>query len=129
MTAELDKIENNVKRHIPIHAVDAYIGVFPHKLIKGNTKDTLPKFVKRKIGIDFAFIDGGHSIETITSDFKNVSKIMNKGGVIVLDDFYTPPIEGVGCNEIVKDIKHELLPEQDKMAGKKHVINMVRVNV
>jgi len=128
MTEELDKLEHNVKCHVSLHMVNASFGVFPHKLIKGNTRDTLPKFAKRKIGIDFAFIDGGHSIDTITSDFKNVRKMMNKGGVIILDDFYDPPMEGVGCNEVVKDVKHELLPEKDKMPGKKHVINMARVN-
>ncbi len=127
MTSELDKVEFNVKRHVSIDAVDAYMGVFPHELIKGNTHDTLPEFVKRDIKLDFVFIDGGHSVETIRSDFENVRKIMNKGGMVVLDDYYTPPIEGKGCNEIIKDVEHEILPEKDKIVGKKHIVQMVMV--
>ena len=128
MTKELDKIEFNAKGHVAMHDVDAYMGVFPHELIKGNTHDTLPEFVKRGIKVDFAFIDGGHSIETIRSDFGNVRKMMNKGGMIVLDDYYTPPIEGKGCNEIVKDVEHEILPEKDKIPNIKFGVQMVRVN-
>ena len=127
MTEELDKAEFNVKHHVPMHAADAYLGVFPHELIKGNTHDTLPEFVKRDIKIDFAFIDGGHSEETIRSDFDSVRKMMNKGGMIILDDYYTPPIKGKGCNEIVKDVEHELLPEKDKIPKTKIGVQMVMV--
>ena len=48
------------------------------RLFKGDTKVTLPKFVKEKIKIDFAFIDGGHSFNTINSDWKNVNQIITK---------------------------------------------------
>ena len=66
-------------------------------------------FCSRGIGADFVFIDGGHSVETITSDWLWVSRIINPGAVVVFDDYYKPEREGFGCNRIVENITHELL--------------------
>ena len=121
MTPELDKLECNIKPHVSIHMVDASFGVFPHKLIKGNTRDTLPKFAKRKIGIDFAFIDGGHSVETIRSDWENVKRLMRPGGTVVFDDYYEGmPEEDLkkwGANCVVKDLDYTLSKTADKVYG------------
>ena len=58
------------------------------KLYKGFTSQTLPKFVKKKILVDFIFIDGGHAIKTIQNDWKYCSKIMNKNSIVIFDDYY-----------------------------------------
>ena len=62
-------------------------------LYKGNTLETLPIFmdmeeIKNK-DFDFILIDGGHSIGTITSDWNNVSKLMNQNTLVIFDDYYT----------------------------------------
>ena len=56
------------------------------KLIKGDTKQSLKQFKIKKI--DFVFIDGGHSIETIKNDWLNIQKLINKKSVVIFDDYY-----------------------------------------
>ena len=96
--------ETKIKRKCPFAEV---------VLIKGNTKDTLAG-----ASADFAFIDGGHSIETIRHDYE----ALKHSKVVVLDDYYTPDEEGkcpditkVGCNEIVKDLIHMIIPSKDRV--------------
>jgi hypothetical protein len=84
---------------------------FSYTLIKGNTRDTLHG---EKIAADFVFIDGGHSVETIRGDYNAV-----KGSkVVVFDDYYTGiNTEKFGCNSIVADIPHRVLPDKDGIPG------------
>ena len=58
------------------------------KLYKGYTEKTLPKFSKKKIFVDFIFIDGGHAIKTIDNDWKHCSKLMKKNSLVIFDDYY-----------------------------------------
>jgi len=44
--------------------------------------------------VDFLFIDGGHDYKTVKSDFENYSKLVRKGGLIVLHDV-------VGCKDVM----------------------------
>lgn len=120
MTSELDAQEFNVKGHNHLRAVQAEIraatGIAPF-LIKGNTRETLSMGVTR----DFVFLDGGHSVETIKSDYERVQN----SKVVVLDDYYTPDeeekvpdITKYGCNELVKTLeKYEILPIKDRVRG------------
>ena len=106
---ETDRRESNGKgRSTQVEAACALEGA-KFELIQGDTNETLPKFVKRGIKADFVFIDGGHSVETIASDWRNVSDMLVHGTLVVFDDYYEPEIEGFGCNEIVKTIPHKLL--------------------
>jgi hypothetical protein len=70
------------------------------KLVKGNTRQTLTKKVKA----DLAYIDGGHSVETIENDFAACSDCP----VIILDDYYFDLIPDAdvnlnqhGCNQLI----------------------------
>ena len=90
----------------------------PFALYKGDSKDTLLAFTDEYAGplIDMAFIDGGHSIETIDSDWSLVLKVMNPKGFVVFDDYYVGgPIDTTkyGCNELVSELPHVLLPDKD----------------
>jgi predicted O-methyltransferase YrrM len=117
-TPETDAAEFNVKepkdagwveRKIKSKCPDAKV-----TLIKGNTRDTL-----KSASADFAFIDGGHSVETIASDYL----ALRNSPVIVLDDYYSPDdmkrspdIDLVGCNELVCGLsRFKLLPIKDPM--------------
>lgn len=111
-----DAIERNGKgRSTKAQAAAALHGA-DFELIEGDTKETLPRFVERGIFADFVFIDGGHSVETIASDFDNVRKILNPGAVVVFDDYYTPESPGFGCNRIVSSLKHKMMAS-DVMNG------------
>jgi len=118
-TAETDKIEFNVKKHPRMKDVHSMLergSTASIQLVKGNTRETLPRFLEEGEMFDFAFIDGGHSLETIRSDWECVSQMMTEDGVVVFDDYYTG-ISGMGCNELMESLPHTVLPLKDRVAG------------
>lgn len=124
-TTETDAEEMNVKAHWSLEDVAAKLKGYPAVLTKGNTRYTLPDF---NHPVDFVWMDGGHSVETIASDFANVRRVATPDAEIYLDDYYTGPIdtEQFGCNKLVADLKHEVMPMRDPVAGGGWV-QMVRV--
>ena len=132
---ELDKEEANVKQRTYLHNVKALLNNYAKdalmegkkvsfELIKGNSKDTLPRIMSR-YSPDFAFIDGGHSIKTIRSDYNNLKEVP----VVIFDDYYRPCSEGktldtekFGCNlifdnELSKDLHSGVVPSRDGVQG------------
>ena len=73
-----------------------------HKLFAGNTVRTLAKFSPER-QIDFVFIDGGHSIETVESDWKNVEKFMDDETVVIFDDYYENR-DDYGCKTLIDEL-------------------------
>jgi predicted O-methyltransferase YrrM len=120
-TSETDAVEFNVKGHNQVRAVEAEIRAATPKgtsimLIKGNTRETLSHGMTR----DLVFLDGGHSIETIASDYDRV----NNSKIIVLDDYYSPDENGdcpditkFGCNLLVTNLPHKIMPTKDRVKG------------
>lgn len=124
---ETDEKEKNVKPH---HKADDIAGLLQvnkvhAELYAGDTKETLPIFLEKhgENSIDFAFIDGGHSVETIRSDWENVKKAIKKGGVVVFDDWYegltAEELGKYGCNRVLieNQVDFELLPIADPVKG------------
>jgi Methyltransferase domain len=77
-------------------------------LFKGYSRDTLPIFVKHchetNKAVDLVFIDGGHSFETIETDWQYASELVAEGGIIIFDDFLSnteEEVAGVGCQDLV----------------------------
>lgn len=107
-----DAEEKNVKPHHTLAEVKEFLLGYDVKLYKGNTRETLAKFNHK---VDFAWIDGGHSVETIRSDWENVKRCLTKDAAVYFDDFYSGGIDTslYGCNEVVKDLDYELLPAID----------------
>jgi len=81
-TQELDTYELNSKPHNTLAAVtkrlNDFAGVmfqkgkeFTFDLYKGDSRDTLPEaeLAGKLVDLKFAFIDGGHSEETVLSDY------------------------------------------------------------
>ena len=114
-TAETDTAELNVKPHSTLAEVEKSLTAFAKSLkgvsvtlIKGNTRDTLHskdalQGLKKPI---LAFIDGGHSLDTIRGDYK----ALKAADIIVFDDFYNkdekglcPDTEKFGCNKVIKE--------------------------
>jgi predicted O-methyltransferase YrrM len=69
-------------------------------LYKGNTKEVLPRIVSSLPKIDFAFIDGGHAIDTIQSDWNAVSKLMHEKTIVIFDDYWRNRADA-GCKAII----------------------------
>jgi predicted O-methyltransferase YrrM len=124
-TAETDAAEMNVKAHHTLEAVQETLKGYDATLYKGNTRDTLAAFNEP---VDFVWLDGGHSIETIRSDWENVKRVLAPGAWVFFDDYYTGPIdtETMGCNKIVAGLSHQVYPAADKVTGGGFV-QMVRV--
>ena len=79
--------------------------VFLHK---GYSHDILNKIDLSKV--DFCFLDGGHSYETVKTDLSIILKNIKKGSSILIDD-YNQPAFGVrkAADEIKKNYQHEHL--------------------
>ena len=79
------------------------------KLFKGYTNKTLPKLKNKKI--DFIFIDGGHAVNTIHSDWIKCKNFIKKNTVIVFDDYYTNDkkiFKKFGCNKVIDTIPNKI---------------------
>jgi hypothetical protein len=90
----IDAKELNVKRHFSeaevrqnLDAFKAENPWFDYLLRPGDTWDTLRQ--TSPATADLAFIDGGHSVETIRHDFASI-----KAPVVILDDYYHPDAAG-----------------------------------
>ena len=76
-----------------------------NKLIVGNTNNTLKKFSPERY-IDFVFIDGGHSVETIASDWSYIKHLMDRQTVVIFDDYYENR-DDFGCKSLIDELEKE----------------------
>ena len=106
-------------------------------LYKGNTLQTLPAFINNNsdINIDLIFMDGGHSFDTIQSDWDSIRKIMKEHTVLLMDDYLVYPDDtepSWGCNRTVKSIDRSIwnvniLPRDDFINGKSfHIVEVTK---
>jgi len=120
--SELDKKELNSKSRQFISKVSDKFAVlkekynhrFTYELIKGDTNEVMEDH-----SVDFAFLDGGHSIATVQNDY--AKSITSK--VIVFDDYFThdhkeniPDAPYLGTNVVVDNIIDKakwILPSSD----------------
>jgi len=136
-TEELDKIELNSKRHNTLDAITNRLNEFAIKmkekgktftftLFKGDSKQTLKEAKDIIAKASFAYIDGGHSEETVRSDYENLKHVP----VIVFDDFFSKDENGnilgeehQGTNRLFAEISEHkkdgqicmVLPSSDKV--------------
>ena len=80
-------------------------------LIKGNSNQLLKKIDMTKI--DYIFLDGGHSYETVKNDLYYSKPVLNNNGTILCDDYglgYAPGVKKA-IDEFVSDnnFKFELI--------------------
>ena len=84
-------------------------------LYQGNTRTALPK-AKNGLGIfDFIFIDGGHSVATISSDWNSVRELIGDKTIVIFDDYYINPdsrLDGLGCQKIIDSLDKNLYEVQ-----------------
>jgi len=122
-TDETDKEEKNVKKHYSLDDVTERLNGLNARLYKGNSRNTLKEYLDEygENSADCVFIDGGHSVETIQSDYDYAKKIVQKNGIIIFDDFYTEmPDEELklyGAQEILKNEEYYLMPTRDHVKG------------
>lgn len=126
-TAQTDEEEKNVKPHHKIEDVAKMLqdkGVKAY-LVSGNTNESIAAFrageAYKGEKMDLIYIDGGHAVETIRSDFKHAKEMIKPGGLIVFDDFYTDmsdeELEKWGANKVLESEEFELMPIIDPVQG------------
>ena len=75
-------------------------------LTKGNTRSTLATAASLQLVAplpDLIFIDGGHSLDTVDSDWENCARLVMPTTVILLDDYYeNKPTHG--CQHLVASL-------------------------
>jgi glycosyltransferase involved in cell wall biosynthesis/predicted O-methyltransferase YrrM len=80
-------------------------------LIRGNTRQTLKTALPK---MDLIFIDGGHSIETIRSDWANCQQFIKDDTIVYFDD-YNDEMPFIGpyliTKELSSDYEFEVLPQ------------------
>ena len=62
-------------------------------IIKGNSNKILKEIPSK---FDYVFLDGGHKYETVKNDLKNLTQVINNGGIILCDDYnlsYAPGVK------------------------------------
>jgi len=106
-------------------------------LFKGFTDATMPKVMPTLPPMDFVFIDGGHSIETITNDWNWTQAVMDKETIVIFDDYWGGEWgkrKDAGCQAVIDALDKskfvaQILPIQDSFKKKWGLlkINFVKV--
>lgn len=80
------------------------------RLVQGNTRETLGPGLASLPRVDFAFIDGGHSVETILSDWTHVEAHMQEHTVVMFDDYLLnrePEVDDMGCQSLIDSLPRD----------------------
>lgn len=70
-------------------------------LVRGNTRESLKNV--NISGLDFVFLDGGHSLETIKNDWDWVESQLNDNTVVIFDDYYVND-DTKGCKNLIESL-------------------------
>lgn len=111
------------KRSLPMNEVSETLKVTGAniKLYRGFTRDIFPEVIGDLPKMDLIFIDGGHTVETITTDWEYSRTLMHKHTVVIFDDYWPDGFNGdlnLGCKKVIEaiDKRHysvEILPRAD----------------
>lgn len=89
---------------------------FPNFIvIEGSSQKMLTEeFFKSKFegGVDFAFVDGGHSYEECRADLVNVYPHLTSEGCILVDDYMSDLPEGVRMDSVTKAVDDFAIEEK-----------------
>jgi hypothetical protein len=125
-TPETNHVEMNAKKNMRMADVADRLARFQREceaegkkfhfsLVRGNTRETLGG---KDVECDFAYVDGGHSVETIQNDYDAVKKHAQS---VIFDDYYAETeqfdLDKVGCNRIIEEIDNSVvMPAKDPLS-------------
>lgn len=89
---------------------DLLLDKYPnYDIIEGNSKEILTKdFFDTNFseGIDFAFIDGDHTYNGAINDMEKIYRHINKGGIMVVDDYYSGSPDGCSIPDVNRAVNN-----------------------
>jgi glycosyltransferase involved in cell wall biosynthesis len=90
-------------------------------LFRGKSRETLSHEISHLPKMDFIYVDGGHSIETIRKDWWYVQQLTTSASIVVFDDYYDD-MPFIGCKFLVGELgdkyQGQLMREADEYAAK-----------
>ena len=91
-------------------------------LIEDFSEFSFPKLVKDGVKVNFGFIDGWHTFDHTLIDFFYINRMLETGGVIVIDDVHMPAVNKVirylcnyPCYQFAGSVKNEDITSQRKL--------------
>ena len=97
--SQIPKSKNEVKK-----ILESNFPKLKYDLVEGDSNLVLKNISKK---FSFILIDGGHSYSTVKKDFELSEKLLDKNGIIILDDYTNRRAElkaGYGVRRFVKEI-------------------------
>jgi predicted O-methyltransferase YrrM len=80
------------------------------EVIEEESQLALPRLVTEKRKFDFAFVDGDHRFESVLFDICFMARLVQPGGLIVVDDMWMPSIR-TAVAYVEKNLSLTLEPE------------------
>lgn len=81
------------------------------EIVQEYSKDAITYFLDNNIQIDFLFIDGDHSSESVKKDWSLYKKILKQNGIVVFHDWSWGSVKQVITEVVAKETKsHQNLP-------------------
>lgn len=77
----------------------------------------LPDLVRKKVRIDFAFVDGYHTFDYAFVDFFYADMLLNTGGILVMDDTQWPGVKKV-AEYVASNRAYKLIYPPPRSVGK-----------
>lgn len=66
-------------------------------------------------GIDFIFVDGGHTYDCAYNDIEKTYAYLNRGGRMIVDDYYSGPPDGCSLKGVNKAVNNFCLKNNIKI--------------
>jgi predicted O-methyltransferase YrrM len=91
-------------------------------LIEDYSEFALPRLVREGVKVNFGFIDGWHTFDHTLLDFFYINRMLETGGVIVIDDVHMPAVNrairyiyNYPCYQYIGKVKNEDLTSNRKL--------------
>jgi predicted O-methyltransferase YrrM len=67
------------------------------RLVEDMSASALPRMFDQGVRADYVYIDGQHTFDAVLGDFCASDRLLNVGGLIILDDLWMPSIRKVAA--------------------------------
>lgn len=91
----VDPFQRSSWHGIAMASVDALSFGSRVKLVEDYSASALPRMYEQGVRADYVYIDGLHTFDAALCDFCATDRLLNVGGLVILDDMWMPSIRKV----------------------------------